>query len=86
MPIVDLADVRSALMDLIVRLRHAGIPISDRRAVNFKLVAADSLVCGRAKAIVSDLWVFRHIWNAIEQQEVIAAIVDETLKKIAAGQ
>jgi MoxR-like ATPase len=84
LPIVDLGDVRQALLDLIVRLRHAGIPISDRRAVKLqRLVAASALLCSRAKAIVSDLWVFRYIWNAIEQQEVIAAIVDETLKKVA---
>ena len=49
-----------------------------------RLVAASALICGRATAQLSDLWVFRYIWDNLEQQEVLASIVDETLKKAQA--
>lgn len=81
---VDLAAVRPALVELVVRLRHAGIPISDRRAVKLqRLVAASSILCGRTRAQISDLWVFRHIWDTVEQQQVLVEVVAGTLKKAA---
>jgi MoxR-like ATPase len=43
-------------------------------------VAASALLCGRRQAVASDLWVFRHLWDSPEQQEVIAAIVNRTLE------
>ena len=43
-------------------------------------MSRSSLLCGRDKAAVSDLWIFRHIWDTVEQQEVLAAIVGEALK------
>lgn len=82
---VDLSLVRCALMELVVRLRHAGIPISDRRAVKLqRLVAASAILCARTRAAISDLWVFRHIWDTVEQQQVLAEVVAGTLKKAAA--
>ena len=82
---VDLAPVRTPIVDLVERLRRAGIAVSDRRAVKLqRLVAASALICGRAAAQLSDLWVFRYIWDNLEQQEVLASIVDETLKKVQA--
>ena len=78
---VDLADVLAPLSTLVLRLRHAGVPVSDRRAVKLqRLVAASALLCGRTSARVSDLWVFRHVWDTVEQQEVLAALVAEALK------
>jgi len=83
---INLADVRPRLGELVVRLRHAGIAVSDRRAVKLQgLVAASALLCGRATAIVSDLWVLRHIWDTLEQREVLASIVDEALKAAPPG-
>jgi MoxR-like ATPase len=80
---VDIAAVRKELVDLVVRLRQAGIAISDRRAVKLqKLVAASALLCGRTAAAPSDLWVFRYIWDTVEQQEVLAAIVAESLRQV----
>lgn len=77
---VDLSDVRSAYAELVHRLRHAGIPISDRRAVKLqRVVGASALLCGRVRAAVSDLWVLRHIWDTEEQVEVIAALVQDVL-------
>lgn len=79
---IDLSPIRSSLVDLVVRLRHAGIPISDRRAVKLqRLVAASAILCGREQVALSDLWVFRYIWDTVEQQEVLAAIVREVLHK-----
>lgn len=79
---VDLSDVRTAAVELVQRLRHAGITVSDRRAVKLqRLMAASALLCGRLQAIPSDLWVFRYIWDTEEQREVLATIVNERLSK-----
>lgn len=73
---IDVTAVRSQYVDVIHKLRKAGIPVSDRRAVKLqRLVAASALICGRRTANVSDLWVLRYIWDTDEQREVIAAIV-----------
>ena len=81
---VDLTGVRPQIGELVVRLRHAGIAVSDRRAVKLqRLVAASALLCGRTGAVTSDLWVFRHIWDTVEQQEVLAAVVGDALKAAA---
>jgi MoxR-like ATPase len=82
---VDLAELRRPIADLVIRLRHAGLAVSDRRAVKLqRLVAASALLCGRQRAIASDLWVFRYIWDTVEQQEVLAAIVQDVLKSAEA--
>ncbi|HTL31395.1 MAG TPA: AAA family ATPase, partial [Tepidisphaeraceae bacterium] len=80
---VALGEVRGAIVDLVARLRQAGVAISDRRAVKLqRLIAASSLLSGRAVARVSDLWVFRYIWDTVEQQEVLASVVQEALAKV----
>jgi MoxR-like ATPase len=77
---VDLAQVRPKLAELVVRLRHAGIEVSDRRAVKLqRLIAASALLCGRRDAMVSDLWVLQHIWDTLEQREVLASIVGDAV-------
>lgn len=82
--IIDLAGIRIPLGELIVRLRQAGIAVSDRRAVKFqRLLAASALLCGRSTAIITDLWVLRHIWDSLEQREVIASLVADALKAVA---
>lgn len=84
-PLVDLTAVRPAYLDLIRKLRRAGIAVSDRRAVKLqRLVAASALLCGRAQALASDCWVLQHTWESEEQQEVIAAIVQPLLEASAA--
>jgi MoxR-like ATPase len=78
---VEMKDVRASIVDLVGRLRRAGIQVSDRRAVKMqRLVAASALLCGRDWATLSDLWVFRYIWDKLEQREALATIVDELLK------
>jgi len=81
-PQVDLTALRPAFIELIQRLRQAGIAVSDRRAVKFqRLAAASALLCDRTQANQSDLWVVRYTWDTEEQREVIAAIVQEAVNK-----
>ncbi len=82
LPEVELTSVRDAYLSLVQHLRNAGIAISDRRAVKLqRLMAASALLCGRRQALPSDLWVLRYIWDSLEQQEVIGAIVDEAISQ-----
>jgi MoxR-like ATPase len=82
LPSVDLSPIHQETVDLVSRLRRAGIPVSDRRAVKLqRMVAASALVAGRTSALASDLWVFRHSWDTLEQQEVLTALVQESLRK-----
>jgi MoxR-like ATPase len=79
---VDLAATAMPLANLVRRLRNAGLQFSDRRAVKMqRLVAASAVLCGRRRAILSDLWVFRHVWDTLEQQEVLSALVQEALRE-----
>lgn len=81
---VALDAVRAAYLDLIRRMRRAGIAVSDRRAVRLqRLVAASALLCGRGTAQTSDLWVLRHTWDTEEQAEVLAALVDAVVAEAA---
>jgi MoxR-like ATPase len=54
----DLTAIRPQLAVAVRRLRAAGVPISDRRAVRSqRLVAAAAVLDGRAAATAADLWV-----------------------------
>lgn len=82
LPNVELLAIRQPFSELIHRIRHAGIPVSDRRAVKLqRVIAASALLSGRNAARLSDLWVLRHIWDTEEQQEVLATLVDQTINK-----
>lgn len=77
---VDLQDLRPAYIDLIRKLRNAGVPISDRRAVKLqRLIAASALLCKRRHVIPSDMWVLRYVWDSDEQREVITGIVNAVI-------
>ena len=79
---VEIHAVRQPYVELIQRLRNAGIDVSDRRAVKFqRLLAASALLCGRMKAAISDFWILQYIWDREEQREVLRAIVQEALSK-----
>jgi MoxR-like ATPase len=81
-PSVDLMEIRPLYIDLIQKLRNAGIPVSDRRAVKLqRLIAASALLCKRKKAIPSDLWILRYIWDTLEQQEIIEGIVNSVVEE-----
>jgi MoxR-like ATPase len=80
--VVDFSQVRAVYLELVHRLRHAGISISDRRAVKLqRLQAASSLLCGRFVVSPTDLWILRYIWDTEEQQEVIATIVQDAVNR-----
>jgi MoxR-like ATPase len=84
--LVELAVIRQPFSELVHRIRHAGIPVSDRRAVKLqRVIAASALLSGRMEARLSDLWVVRHIWDTEEQQEVLATLVDQAMAKGAAA-
>jgi MoxR-like ATPase len=79
---VNLQQVRQPFAELVRRIRHAGIPVSDRRAVKLqRVIAASALLCGRDLARLSDLWPVRHIWDTEEQQEVLAELVGQAIAK-----
>jgi MoxR-like ATPase len=79
---VELGAIRQPFAELIHRIRHAGVPVSDRRAVKLqRVVAASALLSGRIETRLSDLWVVRHIWDTEEQQEVLASLVNQTMAK-----
>jgi len=78
---VDLQDIQEVYIDLVTKLRNAGLAVSDRRAVKLqRLIAASAVICKRTKAIPSDLWVLRFIWDTEEQIEVIAGIVNAVIE------
>jgi MoxR-like ATPase len=81
---VDLTAVGRPYVELIGKLRSAGIAVSDRRAVKLqKVIAASATLCGRKEANTSDLWVLRYIWDTEDQREVIAAIVNQVVETSA---
>lgn len=85
LPAIDLTPVLPAYLNLIGQLRQAGITVSDRRAVKLqRAIAASALICERAVAKISDLWVLRHLWDTTEQIETLVAIVQETIGKDSA--
>lgn len=84
---IDLENIQKTYIDTIRRLRNAGIQISDRRAVKLqRLIAASALICQRKKAILSDMWVLKFIWDTEEQREVITSIVNNLVEKDDAPQ
>jgi MoxR-like ATPase len=79
---VDLSPVRRQYVDLVHTLRNTGIKVSDRRAVKIQnLIAASALMCNRTRAILSDLWVMKYIWDTEEQIEILAGIIDAVIGK-----
>ncbi len=79
---VDLSEIRTDYTELIHRLRHAGIMVSDRRAVKIqRLMAASALLCSRLEVNHTDFWVLRYVWDSQEQQEVLATIVGDAVER-----
>lgn len=84
---VSFGAARASLIDLIRRIRTAGIVVSDRRAVKLqRVIAASALLCGRIEVRVTDLWVLKHIWDTEEQQEPLRAIVQSFLDTAPKGE
>jgi MoxR-like ATPase len=81
---VDLTPALEAYREAVFKVRDLGISFSDRRAVKGqKLLAASALLCGRASAQPSDLWVLRYVWDREEQIEALAALFNGILEQHA---
>jgi MoxR-like ATPase len=62
---------------LIFQIRSEGISVSDRRVVKLlKLFAASALFEGRTEVVDGDFFVLRHIWNNLDQAELLEEIVN----------
>ena len=62
---------------LIFQIRSEGICVSDRRAVKLlKLFAASAVFDGRTRVHDGDFFVLRHIWNNLDQVELLEEIVN----------
>jgi MoxR-like ATPase len=79
---VDLAGVEEAYRNAVFKIRDLGLAFSDRRAVKvLKLLAASAVLCGRAMAQPSDLWVLRYVWDREEQIEPLRSLVNRILEE-----
>lgn len=66
----------SSYKSLIFQIRSEGITVSDRRAVKLlRLLAASATLDDRKAADPSDFFVLRHIWNNLDQAEILDGIV-----------
>jgi len=62
---------------LIFQIRSEGITVSDRRVVKLlKLFAASAVFDGRDSVTDGDFFVLRHIWNNLDQSELLEEIVN----------
>jgi MoxR-like ATPase len=69
-------DFLSKYKGLIFQIRSEGISVSDRRVVKLlKLFAASAVVDGRDQANDSDFFILKHIWNNLDQTEILEEIV-----------
>lgn len=69
-------DFLSKYKGLIFQIRSEGISVSDRRVVKLlKLFAASAVVDGRPHANDSDFFILKHIWNNLDQTEILEEIV-----------
>lgn len=66
---VRIADVRNPLAEALRKLRAAGVTLSDRRIVKTqRLVAAATVLAGRAQATEADLWPLFYVLPSREAQ------------------
>jgi MoxR-like ATPase len=62
---------------LIFQIRSEGISVSDRRAVKLlKLFAASAVFDGRTRVHDGDFFILRHIWNNLDQVELLEEIIN----------
>lgn len=67
---------------LCFQLRGEGISLSDRRVVRLlKLFAASAYLDGRAAVHEGDLFILRHVWNNLDQREIL----DDVIEPVVAG-
>jgi MoxR-like ATPase len=75
-------EMLSRYKGLIFQIRSEGVSISDRRVVKLmKLFAASAIVDGRTEANDSDFFVLRHVWNNLDQAELLDEIVTPVVER-----
>ncbi len=71
----------AAYKGLVFQIRSEGVSLSDRRAIKMlKLFSASALLDGRATADPSDFFILRHIWNNLDQAEILEGVVGPVLE------
>ncbi len=74
-------DFLSTYKGLVFQIRAEGVSMSDRRAIKLlKLFAASAMLDGRAAPDNSDFFILRHIWNNLDQSEILDGIVGPVLE------
>lgn len=65
---------------LCFQLRGEGISLSDRRVVRLlKLFAASAFIEGRTRVHEGDLFILRHVWNNLDQREILDDVVEPVI-------
>ena len=81
-PQVDLSQSTDLYLELVQKLRQAGLDLSDRRAVRLqRVIASSAVLSGRLVARASDLWILKHIWDREEQIDIVTSIITSTLER-----
>ncbi len=69
-------DFLSKYKSLVFQIRSEGVTLSDRRVVRLlKLFAASALCDGRTTPHDGDFFILRHIWNNLDQAELLDELV-----------
>jgi MoxR-like ATPase len=70
-----------AYRGLVLSVRAEGVGLSDRRVVKLlKLCAASAFLDGRSRPDASDLFLFKHVWNAEDQAPILDGLVTPILE------
>lgn len=73
-------ELMATYKSLVFQIRAEGVSLSDRRVVKLlKLMAASAYFDGRPAADTSDLFILKHVWNTLEQAEILEGIVAPVL-------
>ncbi len=74
-------ELMASYKSLVLSIRAEGVSLSDRRVVKLvKLMAASAYFDGRTQADASDLFILKHVWNTVEQSEILEGIVAPVLE------
>lgn len=75
-------DFLATYKGLIFQIRSEGVSVSDRRSIKMlKLFAASALLDGRPTANASDFFILKHIWNNLDQADILDSIIDPVLEE-----
>ncbi len=67
---------------LTFQIRNEGVSISDRRVIKLlKLFAASAIFDGRTSPDESDFFILKHIWNNLDQRDILKDIIDPVLDR-----